>query len=299
MSTPEDQAAPAEEALPGEQLLDDTAAEPEDTGDGEALITTDQFLLLDDTEDLAERHGLNVVLVAGEVDCGKTTLLVAVWNTLLNHGSIADVSFAGSRTALGFERRAWLARLDSKRNAPDTERTRESENGFLHLRLSAHGKLHEVLLSDVAGETFKQVRQGTPFAEKVEWLDHTDLALFLVDGEAIAGAQRSSALSNTRRLIGQLHESGVRTRVGLVLSKAELITPELRERWDREAEVLLELARQTDGDAMLLELTARPAVGGEPTGLPGLLGVILPAPAPAPLVEVEDERSERMIGRVR
>jgi hypothetical protein len=298
MSTPEEQTAPPEEDLPGEQLLDDTAAEPEDTVAGEALITTDQFLLLEDTEDLAERHGLSVVLIAGEVDCGKTTLLVALWNTLLNHGAIADARFAGSRTALGFERRAWLARLDSKRNAPNMERTRESDNGFLHLRLAVHGRLHEVLLSDVAGETFKQVRQGTPFAEKVDWLARTNLALFLIDGEAIAGAQRSSALSNTRRLIGQLHEGGVRPRVALVLSKTELITPELRERWEREAQVLLELARRTDNDAVLLELNARPETGAEPSGLGELIRVILPAPAPATAVEIQDERSERMIGRV-
>jgi Double-GTPase 2 len=299
MTTPEEQTPVPEEDLPGEQLLEDGAAEPEEAGTAERLITTDQFLLLDDTEDLAERHGLKVVLIAGEVDCGKTTLLVALWNTLLNHGSIAGSRFAGSRTALGFERRAWLARLDSKRNAPDTERTRESDNGFLHLRLSAHGKLHEVLLSDVAGETFKQVRQGTPFAEKIEWLPRTDLALFLIDGEAIAGAQRSSALSNTRRLIGQLHESGARPRIALVLSKAELITPELRERWDREAHVLLELTRQTDKDSVLLEVTARPAPGQEPTGLPELLQVILPPPTPTAEVQLDEDRSERMIGRVK
>jgi Double-GTPase 2 len=298
MSTPEEQTPAPEGDLPGEQLLEDDPAELEDASTEEGLITTDQFLLLDDTEDLAERHGLSVVLIAGEVDCGKTTLLVALWNTLLNHGSIAGTRFGGSRTALGFERRAWLARLDSKRNAPDTERTRESDNGFLHLRLAAHGKLHEVLLSDVAGETFKQVRQGTPLADKIEWLPRTDLALLLIDGEAIAGAQRSSALSNTRRLIGQLHESGARPRVALVLSKAELITPELRERWDQEAHVLLELARQTDKDSVLLEVTARPAPGQEPAGLPELLQVILPPPTPIPEVQLDEERSERMIGRV-
>jgi hypothetical protein len=53
----------------------------------------------------------------------------------------------------------------------------------------------------------------------------------------------------------------VRPRVALVLSKTELITPELRERWEREAQVLLELARRTDNDAVLLELNdvRRPA----------------------------------------
>ena len=298
MSTPEDTSALTEEELPGEQLLDDDAAEPEATEGREPLITTDQFLTLADTEDLAERHGLTVVLIAGEYESGKTTLLVALWNSLLSHGAIADAHFAGSRTALGFERRAWLARLACHGEKPDTDRTHESENGFLHLRLAAHDCMHEVLLSDVAGETFRQVRYGTPFREKIEWLDTANLALFLIDGEGFADdGRRSSALSNTRRLIGQLRESGATPSVAVVLAKADLITTDLREKWDREGQVLLELAREIDTDAVLLEITARPPGGGDPAGLQDILGVILEPPS-APSAVFQPTRAERMIGRV-
>ncbi|MGA8364968.1 MAG: hypothetical protein WB709_10660 [Solirubrobacteraceae bacterium] len=297
MSTPEDTPAPTEEELPGEHLLD-AAVEPDAPEVREPLITTDQALTLEDTEDLAERHGLTVVLIAGEYECGKTTLLVALWNSLLNHGAIADAHFAGSRTALGFERRAWLARLACHGEKPDTDRTHESENGFMHIRLAAHGRLHEVLLSDVAGETFKQVRHGTPFKEKIEWLDHANLALFLVDGEALAdNGLRSSELSNTRRLIGQLRESGAAPRVAVILAKADLLTPEVREKWDHEAQVLLERARQIDKDAALLEITARPPEGMDPEGLDDVLGVILEPHSTAAVVH-QATRSDRMIGRV-
>ena len=297
MSTPEDTPAPTEEELPGEHLLD-AAAEPDASEVREPLITTDESLTLEDTEDLAERHGLTVVLIAGEYECGKTTLLVALWNSLLNHGAIAEAHFAGSRTALGFERRAWLARLACHGEKPDTDRTHESENGFMHIRLAAHGRLHEVLLSDVAGETFKQVRHGTPFKEKIEWLDHANLALFLVDGKALAdNGLRSSELSDTRRLIGQLRESGSAPRVAVILAKADLLTPEVRKKWDHEAQVLLERARQIDKDAALLEITARPPEGMDPEGLDDVLGVILEPPSTAVVVH-QAARSDRMIGRV-
>ena len=297
MSTPEDTPAPAEAELPGEQLLEEAAPEPDSPAASEPLITTDQFLTLADTEALAERHGLTIVLLAGESDCGKTTLLVALWNTLLNHGAIGEARFAGSRTALGFERRAWLARLACQGEKPDTDRTHESQNGFLHLRLAAQNHEHEVLLGDVAGETFKQVRQGTPFNEKVEWLDRVRHALFLVDGDAFANdGRRSSALSNTRRLIGQLRESGAKPTVAVVLAKGDRITTEVRERWDREAQVLLALAKQIDTQAVLLETTARPP-DGNPTGLEDVLDVILSPTSTAPSA-FETARAERMIGRV-
>ena len=298
MSTPDDTAAAAEQELPGEQLLDDDAAEPEVPEVREPLITSDQFLTLEDTEDLAERHGLTIVLIAGEYECGKTTLLVALWNSLLNHGAIADANFAGSRTALGFERRAWLARLACHGEKPDTDRTHESENGFLHLRLAIHNRMREVLLSDVAGETFKQVRYGTPFSEKIDWLDSANLALFLIDGEDFADdGRRSSALENTRRLIGQLRESGATPSVAVVLAKADLITTELRKKWDHEGPVLLERAREIDSDAVVLELTARAPEGHEPMGLEDLLGVILKPPSD-PAAVFQPTRAERMIGRV-
>jgi hypothetical protein len=297
MSTPEDTPAPAGEELPGEELLDDEAIAPEAAEGREALVTTDQFLTLADTEDLAERHGLTVVLIAGEYKSGKTTLLVALWNSLLNHGAISDAHFAGSRTALGFERRAWLARLACQGEKPDTDRTHESTNGFLHLRLVANNRMREVLLSDVAGETFRQVRYGTPFREKIEWLDSAHLALFLVDGEDFADdGRRSSALSNTRRLIGQLRESGATPRVAVVLAKADLIPSELRNKWDREGQVLLDLAREIDTDAALLEVTARPPGDGGPAGLQDVLGVVLEPPS-APAARFQPARAERMIGR--
>lgn len=298
MSTPEDTPAPAEEELPGEQLLDEEAVEPEATERREPLITTDQFLTLADTEDLAERHGLTVVLIAGEYESGKTTLLVALWNSLLNHGAITDAHFAGSRTALGFERRAWLARLACRGEKPDTDRTHESENGFLHLRLAAHDRMREVLLSDVAGETFKQVRYGTPFRDKIEWLDSVNVALFLIDGGDFADdGRRSSTLSNTRRLIGQLRESGATPTVAVALAKADLITTELREKWSREGQVLLDLAREIDSGAVLLEVTARPPGGEDPAGLQDVLGVILKPPSASAAV-FQPMRAERMIGRV-
>jgi hypothetical protein len=296
----EDGIPPIEEELPGEELADEGGGEPSEQPVHQNVITNDRALLLPETEDLAARHGLTVVLVAGEVDCGKTTLLVALWNTLLQHGAIGDTKFAGSRTALGFERRAWLSRFASQGDQPDTQRTREQDNGFVHLRLYRDQHLHEVIFSDVAGETFKRVRQGNPFVSEISWLARTNYSLILVDGEAIASdASRSTALSNSRRLILQLGKSEVPCRLAVVLAKSDYITEEIRPKWETEAQVLLRLAQQVDEHAVLLETAARPADGGEPEGVELLIDDILFTPAPRPAEPAEAVRSERMIGRVK
>ena len=47
----------------------------------------------------------NVILFAGTSDCGKTTLLAALYS-MLNKGNLGGYNFAGSQTLFGFERRA-------------------------------------------------------------------------------------------------------------------------------------------------------------------------------------------------
>ncbi len=296
---------PSDEELPGEELSDDEepveqAADDSAEDSARALVTNDRSVLLSETEDLAARHGLTVVLVAGEVDCGKTTLLVSIWNALLQHGMIGQASFAGSRTALGFERRAWLSRWASGGAEPDTERTREKDNGFLHLSLASDGRLKEVLFSDVAGETFKKIRQGTPIVQAIDWVRRTNHALFLVDGEAIADkARKSTALSNTRRLIAQFGKANAAASVAVVLAKSDYVDEEVRAAWEPEAKVLLNLARKVDEHAILLETAARPADAGSPRGVGDLVDRVLSTPSRPATEPGEASRAERMIGRVK
>jgi Double-GTPase 2 len=292
--------APVEDELPGEELADDGEGEPSGELVSQKVITNDRALLLSETEDLAARHGLTVVLVAGEVDCGKTTLLVAVWNTLMQYGAIGDTKFSGSRTALGFERRAWLSRFTSQGDQPDTQRTREQDNGFVHLRLCRDERLHEVVFSDVAGETFKRVRQGSPFRTEINWLARTNHSLILVDGEAVASnANRSTALSNSRRLIAQLGKAEIPSRLAVVLAKSDRISEEVRPKWEAEAQVLLQLAQKVDKHAVLLETAARPSGGSEPEGVEPLINHILSTPTPSVVAPPGAGRSGRMIGRVK
>jgi ABC-type cobalamin/Fe3+-siderophores transport system ATPase subunit len=286
---------------PGEEL-DNEAEESLESEEGRPVLTDDRQLSLDDAEDLAARHGLEVVLLAGEVASGKTTLLVALWHELLARGRVGDVAFAGSRTALGFERRAWLSRLNSREERATTRRTYQEDNGFLHLRLAVGNELHELLLSDVAGETFKRVRQGEPLNKHLTWLPRVDAAMVLVDGRALADdARRSTALSNTRSLLKQLHKAAEpdSMRVAVMLTMADLVAGGTRKRWEKEAPHLLELAQALDKEGVVLETAARPEDGAAPVGLELVTAWLLSQSEPATPEPPPPARSTRIAGRSR
>lgn len=287
-----------DDELPGEEI-EETAedAVPEDAG--KALATSSDPLALSDTEDLAARHGVTVVLVAGEVGTGKTTLLVALWNRMLVDGAIGDVEFAGSRTSLAFERRAWRSRFLSRGEKPDTERTSHQDSGFLHLRLAVDRTLREILISDIAGETFERVRQGADFDSEIDWLERAAVALVLVDGEAIeSNRRRSTELQNARRLMLKLREvvHGRVLRTAVVLTKADCLQA-ARADWVREEAVLMGLAKQIDSEARLFETAARPQDGSTPVGLDGLLEWLLETPGSVAAVSGDSDRAVRMMGR--
>lgn len=288
-----------EDDLPGEEL-DDHDRQPE--SEGRLVLTEDRQLLLDNAEDLAARRGLDVMLLVGEVESGKTTLLVAIWNLFLAQGSVGDISFAGSRTALGFERRAWRSRLASREERASTRRTYQEDNGFLHLRISTPEGLRELLFSDVAGETFERIRQGEPLGGYITWLSRVDAAVVLVSGRALAdNALRSTALSNTRSLLRQMLKASERgaMRVAVVLTMGDLVVNNTRRQWKKEAQPLLALAREIDDDAAIIETAARPEDGGSPQGLDELLAWLLRAPAPAAPVPIAPARTARIAGRAR
>jgi hypothetical protein len=287
-----------DEELPGEEL-DDDLVHAEDVEETRHLVTDDRQISIDDAEDVAGEGVLDVVLLVGEPETGKTSLLVALWDALLAAGHIGDAKFAGSRTALGFERRAWMSRLLSEGTRRDTLRTYQEDNGFVHLRLRSGDDAHEVLLSDVAGETFRQVRQGEAFATKLPWIGRANSVLLFIDGDSLAdGARRSTALTHARTLLKQLKlaigEGNI--RVAVILTMADLVQGETRERWEAAQPTLRTLAQELDPAATILETSARAV---PPMGLTELVEWVLEEPAAATPVRSRAPRASRVAGRAK
>lgn len=265
------------------------------------LWTSDAALSFDEARRITSRRGATLVMLVGEVDAGKTTILVELWTDLMLHGSLGALSFAGSTTALAFEERSFGSRLASGRK--ETLRTNPEDDGLLHLGVSRfEGDRTELLLADVTGEHFRSIREGIPFDDEFPWLSRVDRFVVLIDGSFLSAAGVAEvAFTRTSRQLLALKQSAARSRrakIALVLSKDDAIEDAARTAFLDREERLLAMAREIDPDAQLLRVAARPETDDEPRGLSELLDWIAqPSPPPAARAAILP-RSTRAFGRL-
>jgi hypothetical protein len=135
---------------------------------------------------------LRLVVVAGPVSCGKTTLLTSLYE-LFQWGPVSGYSFAGSNTLPAFERRCYLSRIASERSVPDTERTPYGEVRYLHLRISSEKLPHcelDLLFTDVSGESFERARDSTLECQRLTFLRQANHFMLLLDSEKLVRKER-------------------------------------------------------------------------------------------------------------
>jgi hypothetical protein len=231
-----------------------------------------------EADDIAAVRGATMVLLAGEAEAGKTTLLVSLFE-LFRQGPLDEVRFAGSQTLMAFEERAWPGRAASGVNEPDTERTVEGLR-FLHLLLHRDGQLRDVLLTDIWGEPFENIIEGDASTEAVPLVGRADVAIVLVDGERIANlALRQDTVRRARMLVGGLTENGAlreQARLIVALNKTDTLTNDDRTWWSEHRDEVAEPARRHLSDVHLIDIAARPAkVPHTPQRLGELLRAVL------------------------
>lgn len=221
----------AGDSRPQEQNREPSAGEsPAPTSDipwnGYVLGTSDMAIL-------GGRGRPAVVGLIGPPDSGKTSLLAYLYMWLLEHGTVASWSFAGSWTLGGWESVVRYSRWTSEPppSFPPHTSSAGRHPGILHLALRsrATGQLRDVLLTDAPGEWFSQWSRvpNSSASEGARWvIDKADTLLLLVDTGALSDDQRLPA---TRRATRDLMERvGARTscRAGVVWTKDDITVPE-------------------------------------------------------------------------
>ncbi len=135
---------------------------------------------------------VRLVVVAGPVGCGKTTLLTSLYE-LFQWKAVSGYAFAWSDTLPAFERRCYLSRIASERSMQDTERTPYGEVRYLHLRVSgqdlALGEL-DLLFTDVSGESFERARDSTLECQRLGFLSQAHHFLLLMDCEKLVRKEK-------------------------------------------------------------------------------------------------------------
>jgi hypothetical protein len=266
---------------------------PSSSAAEQPTVTTEDAMTLASARGLSGRRGARVVLVMGEAATGKTALLAALWQRLIERGELAGHSLAGSRTALAFERRAHWARLDARTIEASFPPSPAAE-ALLHLRVRRpDGERVELLISDLGGEQFERVREGRSLNAEIPWAARLDRAIVVVDAKALARPGESEiAITRAGRLVLALQTAdAVRAsaRIALVLTKADALDSAGEAALARHESPLAAIARQSDSEATWIRTAALANAGGDPDGLGALMAWLCgedrpPAPPEAPAV---------------
>ncbi|MFT3686380.1 MAG: hypothetical protein QM783_15910 [Phycisphaerales bacterium] len=192
-------------------------------------LHTGKGLTVAETSTVLGRSPAHVVIIAGEAESGKSTLLATLYEQYV-HGAFGGFQFAGSLTLQAFDERAHDSRIASMRTTPTTPRT-SSHDGirFLHLRVAPDdgGDAQDLLISDLAGELFESLRSSTDALRQFAPLRRADSFVSVVDGEALVDVlRRHRAVAKARDFVrsvldAKLLPSGA--SVQMVLTKWDVV----------------------------------------------------------------------------
>lgn len=249
-----------------------------------------------------------VVVLAGAADSGKTTILTSLYE-LFQEAPVAGWSFVGSESLVGFERRAFVHRLDST-NTEGPPRTPIS-NGFrfLHLRTfkRSESRASELLLSDISGEFFQAAADSTEACKRLTFVPFARTLVLVLDGARVRRQDtKYRAFADVRMVAKGLLTAGMVTpgsEILLVLSKLDLLADERGdlqtiEGLDVIQRQIRDLAKQHNVGFRFMSVAAQPRSKLLPFahGVPLLLGAWTAStalPATQPLVVLKQPGSRR------
>ena len=218
-------------------ITEEEIEEDDDRVSEEASVTmlplpSGEELTLEECSALMGNFGAQIIVIAGESESGKTTVLSCV-HELFRRGPYAGYLFARSRTLRAFERVCHESRVDSGQQTPDTKRTQIEEDArFFHLavrRITLETPTRHLLISNISGEDFREARTSSVEASKMDYVRHADHFVLILDGERLANPRtravaRRHAQDILRRFT-QLDMLGKNSLVDVLFSKWDVLQP--------------------------------------------------------------------------
>lgn len=161
---------------------------------------------------------MGLVTTIGDFRAGKTTLLATLFQ-MFSKGPFAGCTFAGTRTARGFDLRCFDSTTRSNNKRPDTKRTARGLH-FLHLAMVERDSCRrfDILLSDRAGEEYEEIRDSDEHVADLVEVERSDVILLLVDGKKLSNpATRGVERHNAAVTVGALSQGGMLRQNALIL----------------------------------------------------------------------------------
>ena len=106
--------------------------------------------------DVLGDYNTYLVTLVGFSEVGKSTFVASLYHEFMCTGEIDGYKFIDSDTYVGFERRAYI-RNESLKTSKRNIRTTTLEGQFLTLTLSKNDVQNKLIISDRAGETYKNI----------------------------------------------------------------------------------------------------------------------------------------------
>lgn len=252
---------------------------PETSALGTVALPSGLGLAASEMGELANDRPTSIVILAGPVGSGKTTIVTSLYESFLD-APFAGCKFAGSRTLVGFESRCHEARVESGNRTANTAHTPVKSVEFLHLALTTaidpRQDVKHLLLSDISGEKFKALRDRSSALDEMSLLKRADNFCLLVDGDRITDDARRHVAKNEARLLLRALVDGQalakQCRIQVVFSKWDVVLHSSDEAPKKFASELKESLNQF-APIDYFEVAARPPRGQLPFafGLPTLL----------------------------
>jgi hypothetical protein len=177
---------------------------------------------------LAARRRQTVFVLAGGVECGKTSAYAALYERL-GRGPFAGWLFAGSQTILGFEKRCHYWRTSSNLPRWRMRHTQAQDLPWLHLRLrglAREEEIQDLLLGDFDGEHFTALINNDRQPHELPFLHRADHVGIVLNGSKIADpTTRESQARDATNLADQLFKDRPHAppSVMLVVTMVDLI----------------------------------------------------------------------------
>lgn len=197
----------------------------------EVELPLGQALTIPECYQIASARRVQLVVIAGAVKSGKTTLIASLFHSF-QRGPLGGYLFAGSKTLIGFDQRCHDARTASNRYRQAMERTKSrEERALLHLRVRPEVDMSrsiDLLLTDLSGEDFKDATNSIEECQSVPLIKRADHFVLLVDGERLSSNDSRQGARNEAQMLlrccldaGQL---GNRSLVDVVISKWDILS---------------------------------------------------------------------------
>lgn len=180
-----------------DEILNDEIDIDENQGGEEAELSFSQdkyqansgeTLNLSDIYRIAAKERTKMIVLAGPVDSGKTTMATSLYQ-LFQNGPVNDFYFAGSDSLQGFEQRSFYTRIKSKGNKPETQRTiLKDDDAFLHMRLwnKRNNTITNLVLPDISGEAFTDhIGQINNAKIRFPFIKRADFVVGVIDGKKL------------------------------------------------------------------------------------------------------------------